>query len=403
MQQQPDLSNFVLVLVDIQNDFLHPDGAFIRHGVSAPDPKDVEQLAANNRRLIDSARKLGRPVVHVHTVLRPDHIDSALSIVWRKRLPPDTGFLVEGTWGAQILDELEPTPDDFKVIKKGHGGFSHTHLDHLLFKLGVTSCVVSGGAVPGCVADTVEQGTALGYQVTVASDATYPARSPYLDEFEDLVHILPTDEILRLAEQGASSRTPVPERGAILVIDMLNAFATDDAGVPFDREDVLSNMQELASKARAKNWPLVFVNTALQPNLKDSAVGPFIDQWQSGQGITNLPTMGSWEAEIVSELQPAEADHIVVKKGYSGFAHTHLHRLLRNLGVKKCFIVGTGVDTSLEYTARDASDLGYEVTVIYDATYPPHSEPLDFLQTRAEQKSTAEALAIVEQPETLSR
>ncbi len=54
-------------------------------------------------------------------------------------------FIVENTWGAQIVDELELHEGEQLIIKKGFVGFSNTSLDLVLRDLGVTACVVSGG------------------------------------------------------------------------------------------------------------------------------------------------------------------------------------------------------------------------------------------------------------------
>src|SRR5213592_4888321 len=51
----------------------------------------------------------------------------------------------EGTWGAQIIDALQPRTGEHPVIKKGFGGFSNTPLDTILRAMGV-STTVRGGA-----------------------------------------------------------------------------------------------------------------------------------------------------------------------------------------------------------------------------------------------------------------
>jgi Isochorismatase family len=80
----------------------------------------------NVKRLADAFRAAGRPVVYLAHVLKPDYSDAAFSY-WRVGIEPASGNLtdcVEGTWGAQIIDELKPQEGEHLVVKKGFGGFS---------------------------------------------------------------------------------------------------------------------------------------------------------------------------------------------------------------------------------------------------------------------------------------
>jgi nicotinamidase-related amidase len=86
-------------------------------------------------------------------VLKPVYSDAAFPY-WRLRMEPGGGnrtHCVEGTWGAQIIDDLTPQEGEHLVVKKGFGGFSNTPLDTVLRNLGVTTCVVSGVTACVCV------------------------------------------------------------------------------------------------------------------------------------------------------------------------------------------------------------------------------------------------------------
>jgi nicotinamidase-related amidase len=63
------------------------------------------------------------------------HPDGAAFPFWRAMKGSTTGnrtFIVEGSWGALIVDELKPAPGDHLVVKKGFGGFANTPLDTIL-------------------------------------------------------------------------------------------------------------------------------------------------------------------------------------------------------------------------------------------------------------------------------
>jgi ureidoacrylate peracid hydrolase len=173
----PDLGKSALIVVDMQNDFLHRDGNFSHRAQEHPEAKiDMPFLIGtipHVKRLADAFRAAGRPVVYVAHVLKPDYSDAAFPY-WRLRMQPGSGnrtHCVEGTWGAQVIDELTPQDGEYLVVKKGFGGFSNTPLDTVLRNMGVTTCVVSGVTTCVCVSNTVRGGVEYNYRIVLVSDA----------------------------------------------------------------------------------------------------------------------------------------------------------------------------------------------------------------------------------------
>jgi ureidoacrylate peracid hydrolase len=128
----PDISQSALIIVDMQNDFLHRDGNFSHIAREHPEANiDMPFLIGsipNVKRLADAFRLAGRPVVYLAHVLKPDYSDAAFPY-WRVGIEPGSGnrtHCVEGTWGAQIIDDLNPQEGEPLVVKKGFGGFSNT-------------------------------------------------------------------------------------------------------------------------------------------------------------------------------------------------------------------------------------------------------------------------------------
>ncbi len=76
---------------------------------------------------------------------------------------------------------------------------------------------------------------------------------------------------------------------------------------------------------------------------------------------------GTWDAEIMDELQPVKGDLVVVKRRDSAFQDTEFDMWLRSLGADT--IIYTGVDTSIcvENSIRDGFNSGYDVIVVEDA------------------------------------
>ena len=173
-----EIDRSALIIVDIQNDFLHPDGGLGQRAREYPERNidmpflrgTIPQVA----RLADAFRSAGRPVVYVAHAVKADYSDAAFPY-WRIGRGPSSGnrtFVVESTWGAQIVDELKPREDEHVVIKKGFGGFApSTPLDTILRNMGVTTCVVTGVTTCVCVSTTVRGGVEHNYRMILVNDA----------------------------------------------------------------------------------------------------------------------------------------------------------------------------------------------------------------------------------------
>ena len=76
----------------------------------------------------------------------------------------------------------------------------------------------------------------------------------------------------------------------------------------------------------------------------------------------------TWDADIIDELKPADADHIVVKRRDSAFQDTELDLWLRSSYIDT--VIVTGVDTAIcvENTLTDAFNIGYDIILVEDAT-----------------------------------
>jgi nicotinamidase-related amidase len=174
----PEIDRSALIIVDMQNDFLHPDGGFAHiareHPEADIDMPFLRGTIPQVSRLADAFRSAGRPVVYVAHVVKPDYSDAAFPY-WRIGVGPSSGnrtFIVEGTWGAQIVDELKPRDGEHLVVKKGFGGFApSTPLDTILRNLNVNTCVVTGVTTCVCVSTTVRGGVEHNYRMILASDA----------------------------------------------------------------------------------------------------------------------------------------------------------------------------------------------------------------------------------------
>ena len=173
--KEADIARSALIIVDMQNDFVHPEGGFAYRARENPEDKiDMPFLMdtiPRVRRLADAFRKAGHPVVYVAHVLKPDYSDAQFPY-WRvTRGSHNRTFITEGTWGAQVVDELKPHDGEHLVVKKGFGGFSNTPLDTILRNMDVNTCVVTGVTTCVCVSTTIRGGAEHNYRMIIVRDA----------------------------------------------------------------------------------------------------------------------------------------------------------------------------------------------------------------------------------------
>jgi nicotinamidase-related amidase len=197
-----------LILVAMNNDGCHPLGSKYRYRITAHGaelPEEERRLyISNNNRLIAAMSSNGFPVIHAQTGVRLDKTDDAHSKENARvrgtervqKFPPGIGYMIEGTWGAEILEGVKLPEGYYRVPKKGNSAFGLTHLSRLLRNLEVNLCIVTGDATTGCISSTVRQGAALGYEIIVVSDATVRANIPYHDVLANRVEVQSTDEVL---------------------------------------------------------------------------------------------------------------------------------------------------------------------------------------------------------------
>ena len=208
----PDIRKAALIIVDMQNDFVHPDGAFAQRARENPDKIDMKFLSGtipHVKKLADAFRKAGRPVVYIAHVLKPDYSDAQFPY-WRAAprgsQRGNRTFIVENTWGAQVVDELAPEDGEHLVVKKGFGGFSNTPLDTILRNMGVTTCVVSGVTTCVCVSTTVRGGVEHNYRMILVQDAVAEVnRETHDAELKTMQRIFAdvktTDEVVGMLEK----------------------------------------------------------------------------------------------------------------------------------------------------------------------------------------------------------
>jgi len=169
-----DPAHCALVLVDVQNDFCHPDGAIARAG---QDVSAAVEMVPRLVSLVDAARTAEVPVVFVRTI----HDESNDSVAWLNRLATGPGDATTRptcrtcSWGAEFYKVTPELPDEPVITKHRYSAFVGTNLDLTLRTMGVRSLLFTGVATEVCVESSLRDGLFAEYFVSMVEDccATY--------------------------------------------------------------------------------------------------------------------------------------------------------------------------------------------------------------------------------------
>lgn len=152
--------NTALVLVDLQNSFLHPTGGNYYPAVDA--------IVPNLLRLLAHARAKNRLIVHV-----ADRHRAGLNDFEGHKLP---GHCVDGEFDAEFFAGFGPAPsapaNEISIVKRRFSAFFATDLDVALRENGIDRLVVAGVKTNVCVRATIQDGFGLGYRCLLAREAT---------------------------------------------------------------------------------------------------------------------------------------------------------------------------------------------------------------------------------------
>lgn len=146
------------------------------------------------------------------------------------------------------------------------------------------------------------------------------------------------------------------EKTAILVVDMLNDFVT--GALKCERGlAIVPQTAKLLKAAREADIPVIFCNDAHVKGIDHE-----LKLWG------DHAIAGTKGAEVIPEMELCSKDYVVPKRRYSGFFHTDLDLLLRELGVDTVIMTGLHTHMCVRHTSADAYCLGYNVVVAADAT-----------------------------------
>lgn len=161
--------------------------------------------------------------------------------------------------------------------------------------------------------------------------------------------------------------TVLDPKTALIVIDLQKGIVSLPATHPI--EAVIERVGTMSAAFRAHGLPVVLVNVA------GAAPG------RTEQRRLNGAFPAGW-IDLVPELNRQPQDHVVTKHTPGAFTNTGLDAHLRALGVTQVVIVGIATSNGVEVTARQAYELGFNVTLAIDAMTDANAEAHTYSVTR---------------------
>jgi ureidoacrylate peracid hydrolase len=183
-----DLQKTALLIVDMQNDFCTEGGWLHSRGIDiSPNRKPIEPL----KNLIGLFRRTGVPVVwanwgvrkdllNIHPSLRHAHSPRADEPGLAEPVPGTRSEVIKrGSWGAEVVDEINPGDQDIQIVKHRFSAFWDTETDSVLRNLGVKTLLIGGVNMDQCVMTTLEDASFLGYDTVLIEDGTATTSPDY--------------------------------------------------------------------------------------------------------------------------------------------------------------------------------------------------------------------------------
>jgi nicotinamidase-related amidase len=167
MSETIEPARTALLTIDLQNDFLHPEGAYGRAGQTS---EAISALPARIRPLDDALRAKGGVYISAQFTLVPGPGGEPLIAPHLKALRPflGKGDFAPGAFGHALVDDLAPA--DYTVEKVAYSALYQTRLEYILRALGIDTLIVGGIVTNGGVASTVRDAHLRNIHTVLLSD-----------------------------------------------------------------------------------------------------------------------------------------------------------------------------------------------------------------------------------------
>lgn len=169
LEEKVDPSHAALIVVDMQNDFCHSDGAIAKQGRGVSLSQQIMPKLLN---LLSQARKENLAIIFIRGI-NNDWAQSEVKLEQRMRANPEKYAVPcqEGTWGAEFY-QVSPQPSECIITKQRYSAFINTNLDLILRSQGIKTLIMTGVQTNACVESTARDGFMRDYYIVFAKDCT---------------------------------------------------------------------------------------------------------------------------------------------------------------------------------------------------------------------------------------
>ena len=164
---KPDPATTALLLCDMQNGFLHPEGAYARGGATSP---AFAPLVPRLKDVRDAVRAAGGWIASTHFTIPTGKNGEPFISDHMRRLRPflGKGDFEPGGFDARLVEELGPS--DLPVEKVAFSAFYMSRLEYVLRRAGVTTLFLGGVVTNGGVASTLRDAHVRDFHTVLLSD-----------------------------------------------------------------------------------------------------------------------------------------------------------------------------------------------------------------------------------------
>lgn len=189
-----------LLLIDLQNDFCHPEGTASKRGkhVAA-----LQEKVENMKDLLEAARNSDIPVIHVIS----EHSSWTESPSGKERFGRSSQdskltYCEPGSWGAEIYPPFTPQPGEQVMIKHRYSAFVHTNLEFILKRHGMEHISLIGAYTNVCIDSTARDAYMRDFSVTIPYDGVVSDNETLHDYALELLQgtfadVVPASEIIK--------------------------------------------------------------------------------------------------------------------------------------------------------------------------------------------------------------
>ncbi len=177
--------------------------------------------------------------------------------------------------------------------------------------------------------------------------------------------------------QKTLNRPLLPDKTALLVIDMQNDFVSEKGYLGQKGQDLsmvrdtVPALTKLVEFFRQKRMQVIYTQTA---HYRYTNTENWVSRTAQKSLDPSICIPGTWGAEIIDELKPLENEAVVVKHRYDAFLDTDLHVILRAGGIENIIIVGTQTNLCVDTTARTSYMKDFVTVLAEDCISTPETQ-----------------------------